>query len=655
MKSGTLARIIVLIAIISILFTHTTTEFVSADDDIFINRGSTVTISVRLLQNGTYGDPVPNQNIEFYDQSYNTLLGHNRTNILGLAVFEWAVPLIHPLGPTVINATFRGNESLFLLPTHQQIALNIISSTQMMIGDDEYTVAPLDSISIDVTLIDDSGLPIEAAAINILHANATVVSMPTNSSGQVTFLLECNTTWLSLGENALDIVFFMDSVRYLEGSSKRISIEMNQIDSTITLHTLDTDALLGEPMEISLHLSSEEGILGNSPISIGLDGKVLLDTSTDSAGNCTFNLPIDDNFQLGPNTLQLYYLGTDRYSAYQIPIPIIVYSTLHLGIQFPESIFCELKVTFQITATDSFGRAIRNFALNITDLSTGASTLGVFPQNETTSLVPMHIGGPPGSHAIQFESEPTLCLLNGSLVAQFEVWSQPQITLVSSNIDHFAFPDQSILLIIHVSDWQGNLSLQNLQILLNGAYTQIVTTDSNGVTSLSIKAPTNEVLLNITFLINQNPMLYQAPATYEYMVMITQKMPVTVSMSSYEILSPLKQIVVRLSIQGMNGTFLCGTMIRFQWQGTSLNATSLIGGRIELILPIPQNEGIHILVYYVEPTWSLNATTGFLDILVTALDILSSQGMGIQFIALSLLGSVALAVISLITKRSMIA
>ena len=80
-------------------------------------RGEDVTISAILLQNGTYGTPVPNQTIEFYDQTMNSFLNYGLTNAAGIATIVWNIPIDHSLGPTTLNATYRGNESLFLAPS----------------------------------------------------------------------------------------------------------------------------------------------------------------------------------------------------------------------------------------------------------------------------------------------------------------------------------------------------------------------------------------------------------------------------------------------------------------------------------------------------------------------------------------------------------
>ena len=50
-------------------------------------RGDEITITARLLQNGSYGDPVPFQEVYFFDQTYNTFLGTSFTDINAMQIW----------------------------------------------------------------------------------------------------------------------------------------------------------------------------------------------------------------------------------------------------------------------------------------------------------------------------------------------------------------------------------------------------------------------------------------------------------------------------------------------------------------------------------------------------------------------------------------
>ena len=95
---------------------------VSAYNEVQVVRGKAIAITSILVQNGSHGDYVPNQRIVFFDQTYNTQLGSDMTDANGVASISWNIPINHPLGPTIINATFFGNESLSLAPSCQRIS-----------------------------------------------------------------------------------------------------------------------------------------------------------------------------------------------------------------------------------------------------------------------------------------------------------------------------------------------------------------------------------------------------------------------------------------------------------------------------------------------------------------------------------------------------
>ena len=140
-----MGRVILLISTLFLLVISYNIGIATADEELVAIRGEDVTISVILLQNGTYGDPVPEQEIEFFDQTNNLLLGIETTDSNGLASIIWNIPSDYLLGPTTVNATFRGNESIFLAPSYQNIILNILASTEITLHDIPALLAPGDT------------------------------------------------------------------------------------------------------------------------------------------------------------------------------------------------------------------------------------------------------------------------------------------------------------------------------------------------------------------------------------------------------------------------------------------------------------------------------------------------------------------------------
>ena len=162
-----ISSVFLLVAALILLVVAAGIGTASADEEYIAVRGESITISVMLLQNGTFGDPVPDQSIEFYDQTHNLLLGSDITNISGIASIDWDIPSDYVLGPTTINATFRGNESLFLTPSYQTFILNILASTDIVLHDAPQTLAPGDILSFSSTLLDDMTNPMNNRNISV--------------------------------------------------------------------------------------------------------------------------------------------------------------------------------------------------------------------------------------------------------------------------------------------------------------------------------------------------------------------------------------------------------------------------------------------------------------------------------------------------------
>ncbi|MHA2022761.1 MAG: hypothetical protein ACTSWQ_03775, partial [Candidatus Thorarchaeota archaeon] len=160
LRTKNMDRAIILLSTLILLIISLNIGIANADEELAAIRGENVTISVVLLQNGTYGNPVPEQEIEFFDQTNNLLLGINITDANGLASIIWNIPLDYSLGPTIVNATFRGNESIFLAPSDQSIILNILASTEIILHDTPTLLAPGDVLSFSVSLFDDVSNPL---------------------------------------------------------------------------------------------------------------------------------------------------------------------------------------------------------------------------------------------------------------------------------------------------------------------------------------------------------------------------------------------------------------------------------------------------------------------------------------------------------------
>ncbi|MHA1768462.1 MAG: hypothetical protein ACTSV3_01265 [Candidatus Thorarchaeota archaeon] len=628
-------------------------RFASAENEITVVRGETIEITITLLQNGTFGDPVSGQEVEFYDQTHNTLLGTNQTDAQGVALFTWAIPSSHPLGLTVINATFRGNESLFLLPSFQTANLRIVAYTRLTPNKVEQVLAPSDSIEILVTLVDDVGNPIQDAVVMILQEHDIITSTTTNSSGVALLQLVCNTTWLSLGENTITLSYSPDQDSFLVGSQANISIGMYKIPSIIrTNDGANSTLLLGDVLSLQVSLTSSEGSLSDSELGLYTNGHLLTKATTDSQGNCTISITIDNDFMLGHNVITIEYSGTERYTQTTHTLPLTVLSPVYIHIETPETAYIGNVLLLNASVRDNLGRPIPNLLLSIHDLSSASVSTGYFEDGSNLTTISFSIEAPVGVHTIAIECMGNDYLVNGSTSMTIVVWSKPDIELLFSNVEHYASPYQNVTLETRLSDWQGNLSDSQVIVFLDGMFLVTAKTDMNGIVTLETRVPNVEGSHNISFFYQGTSSEFQMHAQYDYLVEVTRQMPTNLTVTHSEIIPPLKEVFVKMTLKALNGTLLHGVMVSFEWQSYTFDIMTMQQGQIELHLPIPVSQGFHALSYHINSTWSIAAAAGSFDLFVAESEILSSEGLGPQVILLTLMGSVALVVIPAFVRKS---
>jgi len=235
------------------------TGIASAEEELVVVRGENVTVSVIILQNGTYGNPVPEQKIEFYDQTNNLFLGIDITDSNGQASINWNIPIDYPLGPTTVNATFRGNESVFLLPSYQTIILNILTSTEIVLHNVPVMIAPGDILTFSTILLDDSSNSISDRTIFVFSDGILLTTSVTNSTGGVFFSIHCNSSWSVTGENIIQIVHEQDIGNYYARAETLFTIEIQKLQTSIQ-STFSLDSIsLGEILNLEMELNSTEG------------------------------------------------------------------------------------------------------------------------------------------------------------------------------------------------------------------------------------------------------------------------------------------------------------------------------------------------------------------------------------------------------------
>lgn len=626
-----------------------TTNPVSAEGEIVVQRGETVTITVHLLQNGTFGNPVPNQTIEFYDQTHNTLLSNDTTNVSGTASINWTIPLSFPLGPTIINATFRGNESLFLSPSTQWVLLNIISSTQIILDYEIGPVAPGDSFCLTASLFDDSNTPISNSTLIVMNENILLASSITNSSGIASFSIQCNISWANLGENIIRVIHPEDLVNFYAETEESFTIDIQQVVTCLKVENQPDDVLLGDSLTIDINLSADDGGI-STEVRVYVDDEFFDILTTNAFGNATFSLDINTRFMPGLHIFQLTYNGTERYTSSFISFELRIMSPALLDIEIPTIPILGNTTPIKIAVNDYYGRPFEGIHITLSDNTSGFTTTLQVLYSPPTSEIRFPFSTPPGMHYLKLVVENSF-ITNGTHYFSLVVWSRPVLVLEESNIIHYASLAQELLFTIRLKDWSGNCSHHSLQALINGFVVFTETTDNDGIVSFRMIAPDLEGLYNISIVYTGNDTLFEISVKYDYQLTISHFIPVHLELYQFEVFPPLQEVVVQLRIQCLNGSWLAGIPISFVWLSYKITIQSEQGGALLLHLPVPSEGGNYSLYYEVKSGHGLSYSSGSIKISILRIDAMASQGIGIGGFTLSILTSLVIIVTPMIRHR----
>ncbi|MFW9906952.1 MAG: hypothetical protein ACFFEF_00120 [Candidatus Thorarchaeota archaeon] len=622
---------------------------VSAQGEIVVRRGDNITITVHLLQNGTFGDPVPYQTIEFYDQTHNTSLANDTTNASGIASINWTIPLSFPLGSTLINATFRGNESLFLSPSTQWVLLSIISSTQIIVEYEIGSFAPGDSFYLTASLFDDSNTPISGSRLIVMSENVQLASSITNSSGIALFSIQCNSSWANLGENIIRVIHQEDLVNFYAETEESFIIDVQKVAISLKIENHPDEVLLGDNLTIDIHLSGDDGGF-SAEIRVYVDDGFFDTLMTDALGNATFYLDVDTRFMSGLHIFQLIYNGTERYTSSFINFELKIMSPALVDIDIPANPLIGNITPIKIAVSDYFGRPFEGTLIILSDNTSGFNTTLQVLHSPPNSEIQFPFSAPPGMHYLKLVLENPF-ITNGTHYFSLLVWSRPLLILLESNIIHYASLAQELLFTIRLTDWSGNCSHRPLQILLNDLVIFAETTDNDGIAFLKIIAPNLEGLYNISIVYTGNNTLFETSAQYDYKLTVSRLIPVHLELYQFEVLPPLQEVTIQLRAQCLNGSLLAGIPISFIWLSYEVIVQSEQGGALILHLPVPSEGGNYSLHYEIMSGHGISYSSGSIKILILSIDALASQGIGIGGFAISIMASLATITIPMIKHR----
>lgn len=620
----------------------------SAEDELVAIRGENIIISVTLLQNGTYGNPVPEQQIEFYDQTNNLLLGNNITDLNGLASINWNIPIDYSLGPIIVNATFCGNESIFLLPSSQSIILHILASTEIVHQDTPVMLAPGDTLSFSIILLDDTSKPMNNRIVSVFSDDILLSTAVTNITGGASFSIHCNNSWNVIGENAVRVVHEQDIANYYDRAETLFSIEIQKIptliQSNFSLDSIPLSAILN--LEVELR-SIEGGISAN--LEVLLDGSPLTIATTDNSGDGTIHLDIDEQFSLGSHFLTIIYSGSERYAETSFNVEFDILSPAILNFTVPTYAVIGLDPNMTISLCDILGRPIEGI-LTISDIMNGQN-LSIQTFQDTIDLnIEFPILGPVGLHDVLLEIGNPF-VTNRSIMYTITVWSQPEIGLHHSNTLHFASPNQELTFIVQLTDWSGNISFQFIQLLCNEEIVASSKTDENGIAIITSLASSHEGIYNLSIVYPMNITRYELPTKLDYHLTVSNSIPVLVKLDHYEVIHQLQKISIFLQVQCLNGSFVEGIIINIIWESIEGFTVTQQGGISVIHLPVPGTSGNYTLYYEIAQNHNLASSTGTINIPISLIDILQSQGIGINGFAIGILASFAIVAIPLIRQK----
>lgn len=628
---------------------------VSADNEIIVSRGENFTISIVLLQNGTYGDPVPNQPVEFFDQTYDTFLGSTFTDSNGEANLEYVFLLSHPLGSTLINVTYRGNLSLALAPSCQWTQVIVVSTSTIEFQISNTMFSPGDHLIFSTLLTDDSENPIQDAIITVYCNEILLTTDRTNNTGHVEFNIDCNSTWYELGQNSIHITFDGDLISYHRAITETFLIEVNQIQSSIQLLDISQELpRINQTVSMTILGFFDTKPMNFTTLNLFLDDFKLLDVSTNSTGHANITFHLGENFVLGTNYLRVIFSGTEKYLPSVLEVPLFITSYALLEITIEEPIVVGEVTEISVGLHDELNRSISNTTITLIDSFTEQQGTLISPLNSTNYEFNILVEGAKGERYFLIDLSRNSFLLNHSLDYAFIAWSKSDLVITKSSILGYASPLQPVTYEIHLSDYEGNLPDCLIEVYspVDGIISEYITT-IEGTTTVSIIAPDEEGHQYLHIYYGGNIQEYILPTEIQISFSILKELPVRITLLDYSIIDTLKSISVRLSIIALNGSFLDRIVLDYYWldsQGYSVSEM----GVINIHLQIPASAGIYILSYKIQDFDGILPCQGELLIIINNIDANVGEGIGILGIITGLTSSLSIPIITIMRRKSII-
>jgi hypothetical protein len=343
------------------------------------------------------------------------------------------------------------------------------------------------------------------------------------------------------------------------------------------------------------------------------------------------------------------YNGSERYAETSLNLEFDVVSPTVVEIMVPPHSIIGVNSDIAISLYDILGRPIEGM-ITVSDLSNGINTSIDIPQDKTNFNFEFPISNPVGPHNLSIEIQNSF-ITNNSFIYSISVWSQPTIAIKHTNILHFASLNQKIDFTIQLIDWSGNASYRTVHLFCDDTIVASCTTNEYGVGILSTVAPNHEGLYNLSIVYLMNTTQFELSAKLDYYLTVSTSIPLLIALDYYEVIPPLQQILVFLRVQCMNGSLIEDIPIRIMWESIESYILTQQGGISIIHLPIPTRSGNYSLYYEIEQNHNLAASSGTLNISISLVEILASQGIGINGFVFGICTSFGIVAIPLIRRR----
>ncbi|MHA1958844.1 MAG: hypothetical protein ACW99U_01340 [Candidatus Thorarchaeota archaeon] len=615
-----------------------------------------MTITAQLLQNGSFGNPISYQSVDFFDETCDMHLGSVETDVDGYASLEWMVALNHPLGMTILNVTYHGNDSLNLWPSFQQASVIVLSRTELYVEVEEESLSPGDKLEIIVRLNNDLGIYIAKEKVSVVHGETLLAETLTNGTGFAIFSIECNSSWSTIGSDVVQIVYAGNWTSFSANATRTIGFVVTKIPTSLELYDIDQSVLyLNESATMRIISMADKEILPSVQLGTTLDNSEFTYFHTNQSGIGILTFLADSSINIGYHTLIVEYGGNERFESSKLEIEISVVSDIKFDVTLTDSFVIDSIAYVEVRLFDYFHRNLTDLTVSLIDNVVNESTTLTTSSGENYVRFSIWVIAPKGSRTLMLVVGGSPFIRSSNYSIKLDIWVRPNIIMIESTVDGYAYPGQivelKLLIRSRVNECPNRIVGYSLD---NGLSYSTGITDDYGLLSLTVSMPMYECEYAVNIVYNGSDRDYERPSSMRYVFTVTRRIPVVVSLLNQDIVTPLQKIHVSLLVMGMNGTRFGNITLVYGWLDIEERTSSSHIGVVDLILSIPYSAGIHNISYRIEESRFLSLSVGEIGIVIRATEIMSSQGAGISVIASSLSVSLGFLAVPPLRRRYLV-